>query len=269
MQAVGGDYVRIGGIGREPVDGRIGFDRQRQFRPASTAVLSSMDRAALARNEVAVGDEDGIRVARLHRDAAAVGDVVALGEPGKAVQRPALAFVDAHPDAVGRGRQQFCRTALADRETVQVLVDDVFAEVRQPGPTVATVAAAEDTVDFDAGPDVVRIARVGHNVGDLGWAGEAFFDDIDPQLFPTPAAVPGTVDAGRFGAGENYLRIGGMPRHRPDLPALHRRRHQLPRHAVVFAAIQAHFGAGQNMMGVVRRYGQRANLDLARFGVKG
>src|SRR5690242_1291339 len=97
MQAVGDHDVGIRRVGAEPVDDRVWLDRQRALFPGLAAVARALDRAALSRNEIAVAHEDGLRIARLERDAAAIGDTVALGKTGKPVQRPGRAVVEAAP----------------------------------------------------------------------------------------------------------------------------------------------------------------------------
>src|SRR5271170_6570414 len=100
------------------------------------------------------------------------------------MQRPTVAFVGAAPDTVGRGGEQFFAAAGTDGETVQVLVEHLVAEWAQALPVVATVVAAEDTVDFDAHPDCAMVMRIDHDIGDLGRAGETPFRDWGGEFFP-------------------------------------------------------------------------------------
>src|SRR6266404_5669179 len=103
VQAVSYHDVGVRGVDAKPVHRGVRLNRERAFLPARAAVCRALDRAALARDEIAVGDEHDVRIAGAERHAAAIGDRVALGEAREAVQRPALAFVDAAPQAVGRG----------------------------------------------------------------------------------------------------------------------------------------------------------------------
>src|SRR5580658_2408290 len=63
VQAVGDDYVGIGHVSPEPIDDRVWLDRQLACLPAGAAILRALDCAALARDEIAVADEDGVRIA--------------------------------------------------------------------------------------------------------------------------------------------------------------------------------------------------------------
>src|ERR1019366_6502914 len=95
VQAVGDDDVRIRPMRAEPIDHRIRLDRQRAFLPGRPAVARTLNRSALAGDKVAVANEDGVPIVGLDRDAAAIGNRIALGEAWEAVQGEGLALVSA------------------------------------------------------------------------------------------------------------------------------------------------------------------------------
>src|ERR1700684_3156075 len=87
---------------RPHVDDGVRLIGQFRRRPASSAVGGALNRAALARDKVAVADEDRIGIIRLQRHSAAIRDRVAIAEAWKPVQRPGLALVNTAPYTVGR-----------------------------------------------------------------------------------------------------------------------------------------------------------------------
>src|SRR6202158_1961178 len=216
MQAVGDHDVRIRGIGAKPVHRGIRLHAERAFLPGRTAVDSALDRSALARDEVAVGDEDNIGIAGLERHAAAIGNRVALGEAREPVQRPALAFVRAAPESVRSGGKDFCGSPEAHRQAVDGLVERLVAEHRTMAPALAAIAAAVNAVDLDADPNRAWIARIEYDVGDLGRSGEALLRDWDPKPLPSLAAIERAEHGGRLGAGVDDVGILRIHRDRPD-----------------------------------------------------
>src|ERR1700730_16059182 len=116
MQAIREHDVRICGVGPKTGNPRVGLYSQDAFLPRRAAVTRALDGAALPRDEIAVGDEDDIRIARPNCHAAAIGNGVALGEARKAVQRPTLAFVGASPKAIRRSGENFGESFRATAE---------------------------------------------------------------------------------------------------------------------------------------------------------
>src|SRR6266403_3449082 len=135
-------------------------------------------------------------------------------------------------------------------------------------PGLAVIAAAIDAVDFDTHPYCVLVARVDQDVGNFRRASEASLGHRHRQSIPAFAAIVRAIDPGLLGAREHRVRIGRMEGRRPDLFAFHRRFDPFPRRAVVFASIKSRLGTGEQVMGIVRRNGERANLYFAGLGIE-
>src|SRR5208337_4847392 len=119
-------------------------------------------------------------------------------------------------------------------------------------PRLAVVATAIDAVDFDAHPDGTLVTRIDQDVGDLWRAREASLSHRHRQSMPALAAIVGAIDSGLLGTCEHRVGIGGMEGRRPDLFALHRRVDPVPTRTIVFASIKPRFGAGEEVMRIVR-----------------
>src|SRR5215475_12060714 len=103
VEAVRHDYVGIRRISRDPIHDRIRLDRQRARVPMLAPIARALNRATLARYEIAIANENRIRIAGPKCDSPAIRNRITLGEARKLVQGPLLAAIRAAPDAVRSG----------------------------------------------------------------------------------------------------------------------------------------------------------------------
>src|SRR5712692_5570582 len=269
VETVGHDDVRVRGVCGKPVDRRIRLYGQGHRLPGLPTIFGTLDRSRLPWDKVPVADKDDIRIIWLQGHPAAVGDAVFLVEARESVQRPALAFVRAGPDAIRGGGEDFPGLAQADRHAVHILVEHVAPQRGKMHPGVSTIPTAEDTVDLHPRPDRTGILRVKDNVRDFRRAGKTLLSDTNGQLFPPLTPVQGTKNTGRFGASKKNVRVGGVDSDRPDLLAIHGRFQQVPGRPFILTAINTGFGAGKNNMRMLRGDGQRSDLDFTRLSAEG
>src|ERR1700683_2257457 len=136
-------------------------------------------------------------------------------------------------------------------------------------PGLAVVAAAVDAIDLDADPDGFLVARIYNDVGDLGCSGQASLGDRNRELLPGSSSIRGSENCGRLSPEKKYVGIVGMKRNRPNLFSVGWRLNHVPLRAVIFAQIEAALGAGQQVRRIMRRDGERSNLNLTGLGVEG
>ena len=154
------DQVRIGGIGRDPPDGRIRRLRQVDDLPGLAPVAAAEQHPSFARRLVADREEHDARIVGAFGDAAEIG-------PGRIRHLdplPAAALVAAAVEAfLGRAQD---RAAPGTGGAAIVVKEDEIVGIRALQPVVAflpglaAVAADEDAVDLDGDPDRAGIARV-------------------------------------------------------------------------------------------------------------
>src|SRR5580704_15896604 len=135
-------------------------------------------------------------------------------------------------------------------------------------PRLAVIATAIDAVDFDTHPYGVLVTRIDQDVGNFWRASEASLGHRHRQSMPALAAIVRSVDPGLLGAREHRVGIGGMESRRPDLFALHRRVDPIPARTILFASIEPRFGAGEEVMRIVGRNGECADLYFAGLGIE-
>src|SRR4051794_38563261 len=83
-------------------------------------------------------------------------------------------------------------------------------------PSVPTVQAAEDAVNFHPCPDNARIVGVHNNAGHEGRANGALPGEVDSQFLPLLSPISRTIDPGRTGAGKEDIRLDRIDGQRPD-----------------------------------------------------
>src|SRR5260370_19055403 len=83
-------------------------------------------------------------------------------------------------------------------------------------PSVSTVQAAEDAIDFYPCPDHTMIVGVHYDAGHEGYANGALAGDVHSQFLPPQSAISRAIDRSRARAGKENIGIDRVDGQRPD-----------------------------------------------------
>src|SRR5437762_9492546 len=83
-------------------------------------------------------------------------------------------------------------------------------------PSVPTVEAAEDAIDFYPCPDNTMIVGIHDDAGHEGYANGALPGDVYSQFLPLQSAISRTIDRSRARAGKENIGINRVDGQGPD-----------------------------------------------------
>src|SRR6266481_4320054 len=209
-QAERHNAVGIGGVRGKAPHSRIWLGGEWQDLPSLPEVCGAQHVPLFTRRGLATPHEQHAGIIGLDRHAAGIG------------QRPFLLDTQGLPalTQIAAGKHFACCAGVEalglcgrDRHGVNIRVIQTRLEVR---PSVSTVQAAEDAVDFHPCPDHTMIVGVHDDAGHEGYANRALPGDVHSQFLPLLSAISRAIDRSRARAGKENIGINRVDGQRPD-----------------------------------------------------
>src|SRR5687768_3366248 len=129
-------------------------------------------------------------------------------------------------------------------------------------PGLSTIQAAEHSIDFDAGPDGMMVARINQHAGHKWRPDGALPNHVYRQLLPMLTPVTRAIDPCGFRAGEENAGIDWVYAQRPDCRQRVLRSDLLPLRPAILADEQAGISSGENRVRLCRMGDQRLDSTV-------
>src|SRR5271155_4689566 len=257
-QAERHNAVGVSGMrGKAPYSG-IGLGGEWQDLPSLPEVCGAEHVPLFTRRGLSTPGEQHARIIGLDHHAAGIG------------QRPFLLDAQSLPGIaeIAAGKH-FARCAgiealglrRRNRHRVNVRVVQTRLEVR---PSVPTVEAAEDAVNFNPCPDNPMIVGVHDDAGDEGSANRALAGEVYSQFLPVQSPISRAIDPGGTRTGEENIRIDRVDGQRPDRWQSPIGADALPPRPSIVAHEQARIATCDNGMRVCGMGDQRLDAAIER-----
>src|SRR5208282_91971 len=241
-QAERHNAVGVGRIGGQAPHRGIGLGREGQDLPSLPEICRAQHVPLFPRRGLATPGEQHAGIIGLYHQATGIGQrpflLDAQGLPGLAQIVTDKHFAcRAGIDALGLRRR--------DRHGVNVRIIQTRLKVR---PSIPTVEAAEDAVNFHPRPDHAMIVGVDDDAGDEGCADRALPGEVYSQFLPMQPAIARAIDRSRARAGKENIRINRVDGQRPDHWESRIGADTLPPRPAIAANEQARIAACENGM---------------------
>src|SRR6266478_1137683 len=202
--------VGVSGMRSKAPHSRIRLGREWQDLPSLPEVCGAEHVPLFTRRGLSTPGEQHARIIGLNHQATGIG------------QRPFLLDTQGLPGfaQIAAGKHFACCAGIEalglrrrDRHGVNVRIIQTRLKVR---PSVSTVEAAEDAIDFYPCPDNIMIVGVHYDAGHEGYADGALPGDVHSQFLPLPSPISRAIDRSRARAGKENIGIDRVDGQRPD-----------------------------------------------------